>query len=424
MTSLLEQATVEGFWGSHRIHIPFNDDINFLIGINGSGKTTLIKLISSALTGNFIELDEIEFESITLKLRRASPYSKPIVIVSKEEDDDGNEDIVYRIRNKASDDPEMFSWNQSLPVRYRRDPRIISRMKTRTWPNDGRLENYLAEICNVSWISVHRGSLIVEESSRQEDSVDKKLRSITTLVSEYFRSLQARSSEEVDRFQKAIILSLIQKESDDSLVRKVADLDLEAEQESLREAFVELGVEEKRFGPRIRSHFKRTEKSLNQLKDKEHIFLEDIFMIVNTWTIHHVVAEWHALSEKKEEIFKRRELFLEIVNRFLQRKTLNVGETAKLYARTQSGKLLDPVNLSSGEKQLLILLGEALMQKDETCIYIADEPELSLHIEWQDKLVASLTQLNPNMQILFATHSPDIVGAFQEKVIDMEKVIL
>jgi len=79
--------------------------------------------------------------------------------------------------------------------------------------------------------------------------------------------------------------------------------------------------------------------------------------------------------------------------------------------------------LSSGEKQLLIILGQSLLQENINHIYIADEPELSLHVEWQEKLVNSLKSVNPNSQIIFATHSPDIVGDFSNSVIKVEKAI-
>ncbi|MNQ81639.1 hypothetical protein D3C85_966700 [compost metagenome] len=79
--------------------------------------------------------------------------------------------------------------------------------------------------------------------------------------------------------------------------------------------------------------------------------------------------------------------------------------------------------LSSGEKQLLIILGEALLQQSEACVYIADEPELSLHVYWQEELTKAISQLNRNAQIIFATHSPDIVGGHADKIIDMENLL-
>lgn len=69
--------------------------------------------------------------------------------------------------------------------------------------------------------------------------------------------------------------------------------------------------------------------------------------------------------------------------------------------------------LSSGEKQLIILLTEALLQKSKETLFIADEPELSLHIEWQQKIISSIMKLNPKAQIIVATHSPEIYNTPQ-----------
>lgn len=68
-------------------------------------------------------------------------------------------------------------------------------------------------------------------------------------------------------------------------------------------------------------------------------------------------------------------------------------------------------------------MGRALLQEQQTAIYIADEPELSLHVDWQHRLIQNLVALNKNAQIIFATHSPDIVGPYEDRVTDMEKLV-
>ena len=71
--------------------------------------------------------------------------------------------------------------------------------------------------------------------------------------------------------------------------------------------------------------------------------------------------------------------------------------------------------LSSGEKQLLILLFSTIIENYADCITFWDEPELSLHIEWQRKLIRVIRELNPNMQLIIATHSPSILFEGWEK---------
>jgi len=69
-------------------------------------------------------------------------------------------------------------------------------------------------------------------------------------------------------------------------------------------------------------------------------------------------------------------------------------------------------SLSSGEKQLLQLLLEILAAESSTVMI--DEPELSMHVDWQQRLVASMVRVNPHCQMLLATHSPEVMADVSE----------
>ena len=125
------------------------------------------------------------------------------------------------------------------------------------------------------------------------------------------------------------------------------------------------------------------------------------------------------LEKNKENIFHYIRLYEDIANSFLEDKTIRVDENGRLKIELLSQPELNWRNLSSGEKQILILLTEALLQVDKPVVYIADEPELSLHVKWQEKLLESIVTLGRLKQIIVATHSPDIVGDFRDKVIDL-----
>ena len=73
----------------------------------------------------------------------------------------------------------------------------------------------------------------------------------------------------------------------------------------------------------------------------------------------------------------------------------------------QDGELLFPYKLSSGEKQMLVIL--LTVQDNAHCVLFMDEPEASLHIEWQQKLISMIRELNPNVQIILTTHSPAVI---------------
>lgn len=75
----------------------------------------------------------------------------------------------------------------------------------------------------------------------------------------------------------------------------------------------------------------------------------------------------------------------------------------------QYGETLSPYSLSSGEKQMLIILLTVLLQNNEPSILLMDEPEVSLHVDWQQRLVGIIRDLNPNVQIILTTHSPAMI---------------
>ena len=75
----------------------------------------------------------------------------------------------------------------------------------------------------------------------------------------------------------------------------------------------------------------------------------------------------------------------------------------------QNGERLLPYKLSSGEKKMLVILLTVLVRDDDHCVLFMDEPEASLHIEWQQKLIGMIRNLNPNVQLILTTHSPAVI---------------
>lgn len=76
---------------------------------------------------------------------------------------------------------------------------------------------------------------------------------------------------------------------------------------------------------------------------------------------------------------------------------------------TQVGETLFPYNLSSGEKQILAILLTVLVEDNLPYVLLMDEPEVSLHVEWQKRLIDLIMELNPNVQVILTTHSPAVI---------------
>lgn len=86
---------------------------------------------------------------------------------------------------------------------------------------------------------------------------------------------------------------------------------------------------------------------------------------------------------------------------------------------------LSPYLLSSGEKQLLVILLTVLIQNQKPSILFMDEPEISLHVDWQKKLIGYIRELNPNVQLIIATHSPALImEGWHDKVFEVSDLIV
>ena len=114
--------------------------------------------------------------------------------------------------------------------------------------------------------------------------------------------------------------------------------------------------------------------------------------------------------EDMQRIYAQNDLFIEIVNQaFANTHKVVDTEQSKLQFKLEGGVLDNNKKLSSGEKQFLIIMLTVLLQRKEESILIMDEPEISMHIDWQRELLNNLKKLNPNCQIILATHSPGVV---------------
>ena len=112
--------------------------------------------------------------------------------------------------------------------------------------------------------------------------------------------------------------------------------------------------------------------------------------------------------EKIQAIYETKNLCLEILAELFRQTDKTFDEKAFHFLKTGIQTPILPENLSSGEKQILIILLTTLLSDRKEYILLLDEPEISLHIDWQRTLIKNIRQINPNGQIIIATHSPTV----------------
>ena len=114
-------------------------------------------------------------------------------------------------------------------------------------------------------------------------------------------------------------------------------------------------------------------------------------------------------AEAAQQMSQKKTRFQDIVDELFSDTGKKIIRTANELQFTQIGEVLLPYRLSSGEKQILIILLTVLVEDNLPYVLFMDEPEVSLHMEWQKRLIDLCLELNPNVQIILTTHSPAVV---------------
>lgn len=113
--------------------------------------------------------------------------------------------------------------------------------------------------------------------------------------------------------------------------------------------------------------------------------------------------------DRAQEAAQARVQFQDMVDDLFSETGKKIVRTSNEIQLEQFGEILSPYKLSSGEKQMLVILLTVLVEDRLPYVLFMDEPEISLHVEWQQKLIGLIQQLNPNVQIVLTTHSPAMI---------------
>lgn len=117
--------------------------------------------------------------------------------------------------------------------------------------------------------------------------------------------------------------------------------------------------------------------------------------------------------------------FLDIVDMLLAATGKTIVRSSVEPRFNHEGDILTMEQLSNGERQMLFILLTILAQHRDSCVLLMDEPEISLHIEWQQRLIALIRDINPNVQIILTTHSPAVImDGWMDCVTDASEIIV
>lgn len=355
------------------LRIDLQPDLNILTGRNGAGKTSTLKLLWYVMSGNILlALTEVPFSRVYIQ---TDLYECTIFRISritcKVEMVINGEKFVFEDLKDDDDDGIPFENAEDMA-----DPLLMQRGSSVFFPTFRRIEGGFT-LSNVSSASVNRNRIspnTIRKKSDVEDALIALARKLTNakhafvtaistadivgLLLSRFADLSTEYNEIQQKTSDEIIGTIKRYESGNDLNRKVGEADQILDQIRLK---IE-GMEERRES---------------------------------------IMAPIEAVRAQVERLFKN--TGIKFGNR------LSFGDAAKA---------VNSDALSAGEKQMLSFICYNAFNADS--IILIDEPELSLHVDWQRQLFPILMAQQSSNQFIIATHSPFIYSKYPEKEVQVD----
>jgi predicted ATPase len=384
------EFSVKGLSGRKKdINITLNRDINVFFGLNGSGKTSLLKILHSAMSNDASILKDVPF------------LEAKVVIYSI----NANKNYEYKITKELHLTPSA----KSRAV----NPKLLLDRAGRAGVDPKYYQEYLASLGNqIKWevspatdveLWRHRylpiSRLYVGSVSTRREQVSQ--------ISE--DQLDARFSEILQQIWMQYSYDI------NSRVREAQEVGLA---NILRELLSPSGTSKKTREKIITPDLalERVKRFLSRQEKK--VPLDDAKFIERYSSepgMRNVVRDIDQVERDIEQaVFPIERLNTLIQQLFGYDKKINFSGR-EIEIQLKDGTTISPQQLSSGEKHLLKLFIEVVSVADSSIII--DEPELSLHIDWQKTLLQNMNILNPSAQLIVATHSPEVMSGIEDSKI-------
>ncbi|MBO4786158.1 MAG: AAA family ATPase [Prevotella sp.] len=127
--------------------------------------------------------------------------------------------------------------------------------------------------------------------------------------------------------------------------------------------------------------------------------------------------------QEAQDISEPKKRFQDLIDDLFKETGKKIVRTENEIRFSQIGETLVPYQLSSGEKQMLVILLTVLVEDQQPYVLFMDEPEVSLHVDWQERLIDIILKMNPNVQIILTTHSPAVVmNGWMDRVTEVSDI--
>lgn len=149
------------------------------------------------------------------------------------------------------------------------------------------------------------------------------------------------------------------------------------------------------------------DKELHELQEQYSYYIGNLANTIENLVLSGTQPDIESITS----LYAPKNLFIETINELFAStgKVIDTSNSKINFRIIEDNFPISIYELSSGEKQMLYILWKVLLQNQKPYILFLDEPEISLHIDWQESLISKIRQLNPNCQIIMATHAPSVL---------------
>lgn len=458
MDGYIRRILIDGlFEKNNNYKIDLKNGCNCLFGDNGCGKTSIINLIVNSITINLEGLRDIPFHKIELMYSRVGQTrALRLLTVEKNttEDEQGFPmlNLLFRVH----------PLNQEYDFNVTRVEMIDRVHNSATVYLKQVLSNYL-KLTHVPLLRLHETEMDYDDellnralrkrrfSQKQiTELLDPSVRTLVALKKEFKEAYTEKTKVIKDELEllksriieKVMIDQRVVQETSRSfalmnraLNKEPEELDfkLYAEKFSLANLNIPFEKVKEHFGQwkALNEKYRKNWIKYNRVsqdknatdKDKDKAEMEYRNSYFNLFSLTHIYNRFESIVKDVEFVQKIQAKELKVftdyeseVNSFFKNKVFSITGDGDFEIKA-GGRDIDISDLSSGEKHILTILGRVALSYEGATSFIADEPELSLHLDWQRKIIPAITKLSPNTQVIVATHSPAI---FEEGAIEID----
>lgn len=418
---MLTKIVVSKLFGTFDYEINMKSDgVTILTGPNGFGKSTILKSIDALFRGDIFFFSKLDFNELKFC---SSDLGKELTIRK-----DDNEMYINGLNVQMNSiSAEMLSRATRRPFYARVDEdKWIDRRTDEVFTRDELIQNYIEE--NIVF-------KIPPESDDEENRISIKVEDIKNEMKEivgntrFIKEQRLLIEKPNHRNDKLIINAIDELPARFKEIMNEVSSKYSAISNSLDSSYpsrlfsTTQGITSEQYAAKLTSMNEKFEK-LNKYNISDMKILDQV-----RFDDQHAKAlkVYFEDFEKKYNVFEdfvyQLELFTEIVNSRLKFKEIKISrdEGIVVYKKNNTEDKLRLNQLSSGEKQEIVLFYELIFDIEQNVHLLIDEPEISLHIEWQLKFMDDLLRIASykNLRVAVATHSPQIINNHWDIQIDL-----